>query len=56
MVYSKKLFGSYLTAAYGEKVKAYFHRGARPMEGFQVYPNSQIGYGKLCVRDSIPEF
>lgn len=41
---------------YGEKVKAYFHRGARPMEGFRVYPNSQVGYGKLCVRDSIPEF
>lgn len=40
---------------YGEKVKAYFHRGARQMEGFTVYPNSQVGYGKLCVRNSIPE-
>lgn len=40
---------------YGEKVKAYFHRGAAPMEGFTVYPNSQVGYGKLCVRNSIPE-
>lgn len=30
---------------YGEKVKAYFHRGARPLSGFTVYPNSQVGYG-----------
>ena len=40
---------------YGEKVKAYFHRGARPLPGFAVYPNSQVGYGALCVKDSLPE-
>ena len=40
---------------YGEKVKAYFHRGARPLSGFTVYPNSQVGYGALCVRESIPK-
>lgn len=39
---------------YGEKVKAYFHRGARPLPGFDVYPNPQVGYGTLCVRDSLP--
>lgn len=39
---------------YGEKVKAYLRRGARPLPGFDVYPNPQTGYGALCVRDSIP--
>ncbi|MDO4312710.1 MAG: S8 family peptidase [Eubacteriales bacterium] len=39
---------------YGEKVKAYFRRGARPLPGFAVYPNNQVGYGALCVRDSLP--
>lgn len=39
---------------YGEKVKAYFRRGAKPLPGFEVYPNPQVGYGALCVRDSIP--
>lgn len=39
---------------YGEKVKAYFHRGARAMRGFSVYPNSQVGYGALCVEKSLP--
>lgn len=39
---------------YGEKVKAYFRRGARQLPGFTQYPNPQIGYGALCVRDSLP--
>lgn len=39
---------------YGEKVKAYLRRGARPLPGFDVYPNPQVGYGALCVRDSLP--
>lgn len=39
---------------YGEKVKAYLRRGARKLPGFDVYPNPQVGYGALCVRDSIP--
>ena len=39
---------------YGEKIKACLHRGAREMNGFTDYPNSQVGYGRLCVRDSIP--
>ncbi len=39
---------------YGEKVKAYMRRGARELPGFDVYPNPQVGYGALCVRDSLP--
>lgn len=39
---------------YGEKVKAYLRRGAQPLAGFDVYPNSQVGYGALCVRESLP--
>lgn len=40
---------------YGEKVRAYLRRGARPLPGFSEYPNAQVGYGVLCVRDSIPQ-
>ena len=40
---------------YGEKVKAYLTRGARPLgEGGQTIPNERSGYGTLCVRGSIP--
>lgn len=39
---------------YGEKVKAYLRRGARKLPGFTEYPNPQVGYGALCVEDSIP--
>ena len=39
---------------YGEKVKAYLRRGARQLPGFDTYPNPQVGYGALCLRDSIP--
>lgn len=31
---------------YGEKVKAYLRRGARPLPGFTEYPNPQVGYGE----------
>lgn len=41
---------------YGEKVKAYLQRGARPLPVFIEYPNKQVGYGALCVRDSLPLF
>lgn len=40
---------------YGEKVRACLQRGARKMNGFTEYPNSQVGYGRLCVRESLPE-
>ncbi len=39
---------------YGEKVKAYLRRGARPLPGFTEYPNPQVGYGALCVENSLP--
>ncbi|NBI60986.1 hypothetical protein D3Z53_23935 [Lachnospiraceae bacterium] len=39
---------------YGEKVKAYLRRGARELPGFEKFPNPQVGYGALCVRDSLP--
>lgn len=39
---------------YGEKVKAYFQRGARAILGFDEYPNQVVGYGALCVENSLP--
>ncbi len=39
---------------YGEKVKAYLRKGARPLRGENIYPNEKVGWGKLCVRDSLP--
>lgn len=39
---------------YGEKVRAYLRRGARQFPGFDEWPNNQLGYGALCVRDSLP--
>lgn len=40
---------------YGEKVKAYLQRGARQLPGYKVWPNIVLGYGALCVKDSLPE-
>jgi len=39
---------------YGEKVKAYFQRGARPFVGITEYPSPLVGYGALCVEASLP--
>lgn len=39
---------------YGEKVKAYMRRGAKPLPGFTEYPNPEVGYGALCVKGSLP--
>lgn len=39
---------------YGEKVKAYLRKGARPLRGEKRLPNARVGYGKLCVADSFP--
>lgn len=38
---------------YGEKLKAALVRGTRTLTGFLEYPNSQVGWGALCVRDSL---
>ena len=40
---------------YGEKVKAYFQRGARQFVGITEYPSPLVGYGALCVEASIPD-
>ena len=40
---------------YGEKLKAYLLRGAKPLTGFNEYPNPYIGWGRLCVGESIPK-
>lgn len=40
---------------YGEKAKAFLRRGARELPGYDSWPNNQLGYGTLCIRDSIPE-
>lgn len=40
---------------YGEKLKAYLIKGARRLPAVREYPNPQIGWGVLCVRDSLPE-
>lgn len=40
---------------YGEKVKAYLIKGARPLPGEPV-PSMRQGWGALCLRDSIPNF
>lgn len=40
---------------YGNKVKAYLRRGARELPGFSETPNNRVGYGALCVEDSLPE-
>lgn len=39
---------------YGEKLKSYLINGARQLPGEGEYPNPKVGYGALCVRDSIP--
>ena len=39
---------------YGEKVKAYLRRGAKPIRGEADLPNARVGYGALCVSESLP--
>jgi subtilisin family serine protease len=34
---------------YGEKMKAYLQRGARPLSGLKEYPNNQVGYGENVI-------
>lgn len=40
---------------YGEKVKAYLRKGARRLPSELAYPNPRLGYGALCVADSLPK-
>ena len=39
---------------YGEKVKAYLRKGAKPIRGETEYPNARVGYGAICVENSLP--
>lgn len=39
---------------YGQKVKAYLQRGARHIPAEQNYPSPMIGWGALCLKDSLP--
>ncbi len=39
---------------YGEKVKAYLIRGARRISVENAYPNPELGWGVLCLRDALP--
>lgn len=40
---------------YGEKIKALLQKGARPLPAFSQYPNASVGWGALCVRNSLPQ-
>lgn len=39
---------------YGEKVKAYLIKGARPLSSEAIYPNPRLGFGALCLAASFP--
>lgn len=39
---------------YGEKVKAYLRKGAKPIRGVAEYPDARVGYGAICVENSLP--
>lgn len=39
---------------YGEKVKAYLVKGAKQLAGYEEWPNSQMGFGAMCLKDSLP--
>lgn len=38
---------------YGEKMRAFLINGAKPLPGFDTYPNPQTGWGALCAFDSL---
>ena len=40
---------------YGEKVRAYLRKGARQLPGYEQWPNNQVGYGAMCLKNSFPE-
>lgn len=39
---------------YGDKLKAYLLSGARPLRGIGTYPDIRVGFGALCLADSLP--
>lgn len=40
---------------FGEKIKAALWNGSKALPAFREYPNSSVGWGKLCFRDSLPD-
>ena len=38
---------------YGQKTKAYLQSGAKQLSIYKEYPNPALGYGALCLRDSL---
>ena len=42
------------TFLYGEKLKAYLIQGTRKFPGITTYPDPQVGWGSLCVGNSLP--
>ncbi len=41
---------------YGEKLKSNLIRGARKLPAYSRYPNPYVGWGALCVSDSLPNY
>ena len=41
---------------YGEKLKAYLINGAKKLPEFNSYPNPEVGWGALCLKNSIPSY
>ncbi len=39
---------------YGEKVKAYIRKGAQKLAGYNQWPNNELGWGTLCIRETFP--
>ena len=39
---------------YGEKLKAFLLKGARQLPSESVYPNPRLGFGALCLQNSLP--
>lgn len=35
---------------YGQKIKAYLWKTARPLSAFSTYPNEKVGWGALCIK------
>ncbi len=40
---------------YGEALKANLQKGARQLQGITKWPNPELGYGALCLRNSLPD-
>jgi hypothetical protein len=38
---------------YGERLKSFLLRGARRLTGLTEYPNPYIGWGTVCVEESL---